>query len=109
MNLMTQTAASPSFDRDTESPKAVLFFDLDSELATTRRILERVPDGNDEWRPHEKSMQIGALSTHLAQLPGYGIAILTTDELDGATWKSPPNFTKNADRLKLFDELSGKF
>jgi hypothetical protein len=33
-------------------PATLLFSDLDVELATTRRMLERVPDGKDDWRPH---------------------------------------------------------
>ena len=99
----------PTFDRDSESPRSLLFFDLNGELATTRKILERVPDGNDDWRPHEKSMNISALATHIAQLPGFGILMLTTDEFDGSTRKPDPKFEKNADRLKHFDELSDKF
>ena len=96
-------------DRDSGTPKSLLFFDLDGELATTRKILERVPDGNDDWRPHEKSMTIGGLASHLAQLAGYGIQIVTTDEFDGATMKPPPKVSKNADRLKVFDDLSAQF
>jgi uncharacterized damage-inducible protein DinB len=105
---MTESTIA-SFGTDTDTPRSLLFFDVDSELATTRRILERVPDGNDDWRPHEKSMKISGLATHIAQLPGFGIAMLTTDEMDGASRKPDPKFTKNADRLKLFDDLSGQF
>jgi uncharacterized damage-inducible protein DinB len=106
---MTDTATAPSFASETDTPRSILFFDVDNEIATTRRILERVPDGNDDWRPHEKSMKISSLATHLAQLQGFGIAMLTTDEMDGANRKPDPKFTKNADRLKYFDELSGQF
>jgi uncharacterized damage-inducible protein DinB len=106
---MTQTAAKPTTGLESETPRSVLFFDLDSELATTRRILERVPDGNDDWRPHEKSMKISGLATHIAQLPGFGIAMLTTDEMDASKRQPDPKFPKNVDRLKHFDDLSGKF
>jgi uncharacterized damage-inducible protein DinB len=105
---MTESTTA-NFGTDTDTPRSLLFFDVDSELATTRRILERVPDGNDDWRPHEKSMKISGLATHLAQLPGFGIAMLTTDEMDGSKRNPDPKFTKNADRLKLFDDLSGQF
>src|SRR6478609_9450255 len=100
---MTETATAPNFASETDTPRSILFFDVDSEIATTRRILERVPDGNDDWRPHEKSMKISGLATHLAQLQGFGIAMLTTDEMDGANRKPDPKFTKNTDRLKYFD------
>ena len=68
--MTTTTAESPT--TETESPLSVLFADLDGELATTRRMLERVPNGHDDYRPHEKSRSLGQLATHLAQLPGDG-------------------------------------
>jgi uncharacterized damage-inducible protein DinB len=105
---MTETATTSTFDPETETPLTLLFSDLERELATTRRVLERVPDGNDEWRPHEKSMTLGGLATHLAQLPGFGILILTTDEFDGATRGPEPRPANNAERLKIFDEVAGK-
>ena len=104
---MTQASAvSPV---DTMSPYTLLFHDAKSEMATTRRILERVPDGNDDWRPHAKSSELAALATHVAQLPGLGITILTKDEFDAATRTPDPKLTSNAERLKLFDKLSGEF
>ena len=105
---MTQPSAT-TLDLDSETPKSLLFSDLDGELKTTRKLLERVPDGNDDWQPHAKSMKIGALASHLAQLSGYGTMILTTDDFDGSTMKSAPAFTKNADRLKFFDEQAAQF
>jgi uncharacterized damage-inducible protein DinB len=105
---MTATSASAD-PRTSETPFSLLFSDLDQELATTRRILERVPDGKEDWRPHEKSMTLGKLSSHVAQLPGFGIMMLTTDEFDRAA--GPPSETlpaNTADRLAMFDELSAK-
>ena len=104
---MTQASAVSPFD--TMSPYKLLFHDAKSEMATTRRILERVPDGNDDWRPHAKSSTLSGLATHVAQLPGLGITILTKDEFDGASRKPDPKLTSNAERLKLFDRLSGEF
>lgn len=104
------TATSASADPLTsETPYSLLFSDLDKELATTRRILERVPDGREDWRPHEKSMTLGKLSSHVAQLPGFGIMMLTTDEFDRAAGAPPDQLPSNtAARLALFDEVSGK-
>ena len=105
--MTTATAPSPS-PSETESPLSLLFADLEGELATTRRMLERVPDGNDDWRPHEKSRSLGDLATHIAQLPGFGILMLTSDEYDGAKGLPQPEATDKAGRLKMFDEVSAQ-
>ena len=103
---MTTTAESPI---ETESPLSVLFTDLDGELATTRRMLERVPNGHDDYRPHPKSRSLGQLATHLAQLPGFGMMLLTHDEFDGKTQRpEEPKLANSAERVKLFDELSAQ-
>lgn len=95
---MTATATSRQVETS-ETPLTLLFPDLDGELKTTRRILERVPDGKDDWRPHEKSMTLGTLATHLAQLPGFGIAMLTSDEFDVANRSPQANPANAEDRL----------
>ena len=61
-----------------------LFIDLDAELASTRRILERVPDGKFDWKPHEKSMSLGRIAGHVAELPAFARSILVDEELDFA-------------------------
>jgi uncharacterized damage-inducible protein DinB len=92
-----------------KAPAALLFGDLEGELATTRRMLERVPNGQNDWRPHEKSMQLDKLATHLAQLPGFGIMILIQDGFDVAGGRTPqPKPADSAERLKLFDMLSAQ-
>lgn len=67
-----------------------LLIDLHRELATTRRVLERYPSGQGEWKPHEKSRGLLALATHVAQIPGFGATILTTPELDVMTRPPQP-------------------
>src|ERR1700682_1155455 len=90
-----------------KTPFALLFPDLESELATTRRMLERVPNGNSDWRPHAKSRTLGELATHLAQLPGFGLMMATRNEFDGLAPRPPePRFATSADRVRMFDELS---
>ncbi len=44
--------------------------ELDQEAATTRRVLERVPAAKLAWRPHPKSMSLGQLALHVAEVPG---------------------------------------
>ena len=60
----------------------ILLLDFDAEIANTRRTLERIPDIDPQWKPHEKSMPIGRLALHTARLPQFCTRILTTAELD---------------------------
>jgi uncharacterized damage-inducible protein DinB len=91
------------------SPAQLLYPDMDTELATTRRVLERVPDEEPGWRPHEKSTTIGRLATHLAQLPRFAMLMLTSSELDVATTKWPDDtIPTTAERLALFDSLASE-
>jgi uncharacterized damage-inducible protein DinB len=92
-----------------ESPLALLFPDLDAEISTTRRMLERVPNGNEDWRPHPRSRTLGELASHVAQLPGFGILMLTTDEYDGlAGRRQEAKLASSVERVKLFDQLSAQ-
>lgn len=75
-------AASPV---DASAPAQLMFGDLEHELVSTRRMLERFPNDKSDWRPHGKSRTLGALAAHVATVPGLGIAMLTRDELDLAT------------------------
>lgn len=47
-----------------------LIGELEQEAVTTRRVLERVPADKLSWKPHEKSMSLGQLALHVAQVPG---------------------------------------
>lgn len=69
-----------------------LIAELQHEAATTRRLLERVPEESLAWQPHEKSMSLGRLAAHIANLPGMGIGVMSGDELDTSDLKaqSPP-------------------
>ena len=56
--------------------------EFDHEMANTRKTLERVPDDKFAWKPHEKSMTLGGLSTHLANIPSWTAQTFDRDELD---------------------------
>jgi len=45
--------------------------EFDHEIANTRKVLERVPEGKPDYKPHEKSMAMGRLAGHTAELPGW--------------------------------------
>lgn len=66
------------------SPKA-LAAELAFEFPITRRVLERVPSDRLSWQPHAKSMTLGQLALHLAQIPGHFVRIAQTDGLDFST------------------------
>ena len=81
--------------------------DLQSELQTTRRVLERVPDDHFDWKPHEKNFTLGEMSSHIANLLSWGVMILSSDELDLAEDYPPqPAAEDSAGLLELFDEKS---
>lgn len=79
---------------------------LDREAPPTRRALERVPEGRDDWKPHEKSMPLGYLATLIAGMPSWFTMMIRQDELDlnptGGAWKAPELRT-NRELLEAFD------
>jgi len=81
-----------------------LLAEFDHETATTRRLLERVPDDRFSWKPHDKSMTFAALATHISQLPHWGDAILNRTQFDLQTGPpSAPPAASRSDLLRDFD------
>lgn len=80
-----------------------LLLDYDAEIASTRRILERIPEDNPQWKPHDKSMPISRLAVHVSRLPEFATMILGTPSLDLATAKFPALTFEG--REKLLDNL----
>lgn len=77
--------------------------EFDEEMATTRRVLERVPDDNPQWKPHPKSFSIAHLAQLVASLPGWIAQTLTNTELElsaGAGYSDQ----KTASLLDTFDD-----
>ncbi|WP_143305824.1 DinB family protein [Chitinophaga vietnamensis] len=62
----------------------VLLREMQEEAQTTRKMLTRVPLDKYDWKPHEKSMSLGRLAAHVAELPGWVSMALNTSELDFA-------------------------
>ncbi|MBK0377749.1 DinB family protein [Mucilaginibacter segetis] len=87
--------------------KMINFFfkQLEEESVTTRKMLERIPDDKYDWKPHEKSMTIRSLATHIAELPTWVSVTFTTDELDFAANAYAPVTINNTDELlDLFEK-----
>lgn len=82
--------------------------ELDHEMATTRKLLERIPEQDAAWQPHAKSMTLGQLGIHLAVLPRWGGMTMSQTELDmnppgGPAFKLPP-FETTQGAVAAFDE-----
>lgn len=60
----------------------LLLAELDREAVRTRRALERVPLGRDDWKPHPKSMPLGRLAGLVASMPSWISLIIEQDELE---------------------------
>src|SRR5579863_7577432 len=78
--------------------------EFDEEMKNTRKLLECVPDGKFDYQPHSKSMTLGRLATHVAELPSWTLMTLDREILEmGADYK--PSFAANrAELLEIFDK-----
>jgi len=83
--------------------QTALGHELKRELAITRRVLERAPTEQFGWRPHAKSMTLGTLAGHMANLIGFLEISLQGSSFDVATGKRADNPTTTADVLARFD------
>jgi uncharacterized damage-inducible protein DinB len=82
-----------------------LLKEMEQEAQTTRKMLERIPDDKYDWKPHEKSMTMRQLATHVAELPSWVPMVLTTDELDFASAPyEPKNISRTSDLVAYFEE-----
>jgi uncharacterized damage-inducible protein DinB len=77
--------------------------DILRELASTRRMLERYPDGRGSYTPHPKSRPLANLASHVALIPNHGVSILTTDSVDIAGRAPKPPMDSAVELLAAFD------
>jgi uncharacterized damage-inducible protein DinB len=98
----------------TESPAAssivkLALGELEQELATTRRMLERVPEDKLAWKPHEKSFSLGQLAEHLARLSYWFTRTLADDSFDiAAPMPRPAPATSTRELLDIFDATTAE-
>jgi uncharacterized damage-inducible protein DinB len=83
--------------------QTALGHELTHELAITRRVLERVPTEQFGWKPHAKSMSLGTLAGHMANLIGFLEMSLQGPSFDLAAAPRPENPTSTVDVLARFD------
>jgi uncharacterized damage-inducible protein DinB len=81
---------------------------LDREAAISRRVLERVPEGRPDWKPHPKSMPLGYLATLVATMPSWVAMTVAQDELDldppGGSRPNRLEWTKHEELVRALDE-----
>lgn len=90
-----------------------LFLDeLKREAVRTKKALERVPEGQNEWRPHVKSMPMGYLASLIATMPTWIDFMINRDELDfapeGENENKPTEWKTTADLVAIFDKSLAK-
>jgi len=81
--------------------------EFDHEMATTRKVLERVPEERFDWKPHEKSFSLGVLAKHVATLPTWGTETLSRSEIDLVGNNPPTSATSKNELLTAFDKNVG--
>jgi len=84
--------------------------EFDHEVARSRRVLEQVPDGKADWKPHDRSMPFGYLANMVATIPMWLTMIVRQDELDIAPkdgsrreWPTP---TTSAEYVEALDKAA---
>ena len=78
---------------------------LEREAAASRKVIERLPEGQNTWKPHPRSMELGYLAALVATMPGWPALMIERDELDLAdpTFRTQPRTTR-AELLAVLDE-----
>jgi len=86
------------------NPIDAILMELSHEAATTRRLLEHVPAPHLNWQPHQRSMTMGRLATHISEIPGWVSTILDQDGFDIAASNYKPQTAGSvAELLEMFD------
>jgi uncharacterized damage-inducible protein DinB len=78
--------------------------EFDYEMAITRGLLARVPDGHAAWTPHPASRALGPLAIHIASLPAWVVTTLERTEFDLASGTAPPAWESVRSMLSSFDD-----
>ena len=85
----------------------LLLEELDREAVGSRKALESVPEGKNDWKPHEKSMTLGSLATIVATIPAWLDMVVNMDELDinppGGPKFKPQSWKTRKELLEQFE------
>ena len=78
--------------------------EYDQEMASTRKILASVPEAFFTWKPHDKSMTLGRLASHVGEMPNWAETTINTDQLVLDPSFKPFNAPTSAELLDGFDK-----
>jgi uncharacterized damage-inducible protein DinB len=86
-------------------PIAQMFLpEYDREISNTRKLLECVQDGKFDYKPHEKSMTLGRLAGHVAEIPSYGTATIRLEKLEMQAGQKPFSPATKKELLETFEK-----
>jgi uncharacterized damage-inducible protein DinB len=90
--------------------KDFLLPEYDHEMATTRKVIERVPMAEAQWKPHVKSMTMLELATHIVEIPGWVGSIVDASSVDMAADQDhqKASHKTSGDLLAAFDQNVAK-
>ena len=80
--------------------------EYDHEMASTRKMLEAIPNDQLAFKPHEKCNEMAGLVTHLVTVPGWGADTIKTDSLDFTGYTPPPAVKSREEAIEIFDKGS---
>lgn len=83
---------------------SIFLAQLDRETPTTRKLLERVPEEKNDWKPHPKSMALGYLAQLVATMPGWIAMMIDRENLDLAKGGGGATPSNNRELIALFDK-----
>src|SRR5581483_5453671 len=82
----------------------ILLPEFDQEMANTRKLLACVPDDKLTWKPHQKSMPMGKLASHVAELPQWAVETMNRDSLELTPDMKPVEYGSRAELLAALDK-----
>lgn len=82
--------------------------EFDREMGLTRRALERIPDGQFEWRPHPTSVTLGRLAEHLTEMPMWASTTMTESGIE-ATTQRPPEYQPPQTRAAVLAQFDASY
>jgi uncharacterized damage-inducible protein DinB len=100
-------ASNPEREVDAMKITELLITELDHEAIGSRKALEHVPEGKNDWKPHDKSMPLGRLATIVATTPAWIEMVMNMDEMDinppGGSKFNPQPWKTRRDLLQQFE------
>jgi uncharacterized damage-inducible protein DinB len=82
--------------------------EFDREMGLTRKVLERVPDGQFDWKPHPTSRPLGNLAEHLTEMPMWAARTMSQGDLEASTQR-PPDYQPPSTRAAVLAQFDASY